>query len=211
MAIRFPIYIIWGMIVCLFALPSFAADDLYAAPPPPGSAFVRVINGDAAASAVVSIRGKRLSAVAPGQIGEYGIVPEGEGDIALGAKKTSGRFQAGRYYSTVVKSGTLTILEDPFFKNKLKAQLILVNLSDVKTISLKTPDGKVGIVESVAVGASAAREVNTIKSGFSVYADAEKLADIASRPLERGASYAIVAYTGKGGKVAISYDKAAVQ
>jgi alginate O-acetyltransferase complex protein AlgF len=201
----------FGLSVLMWQSAARAADALYASAPPPGSAFVRFINGDGSASGLTTIRGQQVHSAALGEIGEYFATPEGDAELAIGTAKTAQKLESGKYYSATLSGGKLAVIVDPAFNNRLKAQIVVINLSGAKTVSLKTEDGKVGVVESVSSGAIGAREVNPVKVGFSVYAGDNKIQDLAPRPLERGAGYAVVVYKGQDGKPAVSYDKATAQ
>jgi hypothetical protein len=187
-----------------------AADEgLYAAPPPPGSAFVRFVNGDSRAAAATAIRGEDFHAAAPGTVGPYHAVQKGNADIMAGPARTTVQLKEGAHYSAVFSGGKLAVLEEPAFDPKMKAQLVLFNLSPVQDLSLKTSAGAVSVINDVKPGTLGARAVNAVKTGFILASAQGKVDDLAPRPLERGGSYAVVVYTAADGKTAVNYEKAA--
>jgi hypothetical protein len=182
-----------------------AADDgLYASAPPPGSAFVRFVSSEPVKG---NVRGKQFPTVSAGHASPYLPVAQGDAKITAGAASISYDLKPGGHYSAVLTGGKLTVLEEPENGNKLKTQIILINLSKEKDISLKTPDGSTSVIESVEPGKLSARPVNPIKTGFTVYAGDSKIASLDEKSLERGSGYAVVVYDGAKGP-AVNYDKA---
>jgi alginate O-acetyltransferase complex protein AlgF len=185
-----------------------AADDgLYAAAPPPGSAFVRFVNAESAQSLKGSVRGKAFPTLSAGHAGPYMPVAQGDAAINLGSASATHTLKPGGHYSAISMGGRLVVLDEPVNDNKLKTQIILINASKQKDITLKTADGSVSVIDAVAPGQLNARQVNPVKTGFSVYAGGNKVASLNEQSLERGAGYAVVVYDGASGPVA-SLDKA---
>lgn len=186
-----------------------ADDGLYAPPPPPGSAFVRFINGDTQAETAAAIRGKSHGVVPLGEVSAYLPVQQGEADMALGGGKTTAALKEGVYYSAVLKGGKLTVVSEPAYDRKIKVQLMLFNLSDETSVGLTAKQGAsvIKVMETVKSGGHEARAVNAMKIGFAVTAADGVLKDIEPKPLERGGSYAVVVYKGADGKTAVNYDQ----
>ena len=103
--------------------------------------------------------------------------------------------------------GRLLVLEEPVNDNKLKTQIILINASKQKDVTLKTADGGVSVIDGVSSGQLNARQVNPLKTGFSIYSGGNKVASVNEQSLERGAGYAVVVYDGASGPAA-NLDKA---
>ena len=196
--------------LCLFVMTSasaFGGDaGLYPSAPPPGSAFIRFLNAGGNASAGIDVRGKTYGSGQLGVATSYVAVPHGETKIAFGPANASPDLKEGAHYSAVMIKGVMTILEEPASDNPLKAEIILINASNAKAVSLKTPDGSVAIVDGVEPGQLAGRAVNAVEAPLSIYAGGKKVEDLAAHPLERGARYAVVVYTGADGKPAVSFN-----
>jgi hypothetical protein len=195
----------------IFALslsaPALAGGEggLYPGAPPPGSAFVRFINGGGAGAA--AIRGKAYKAVPPGAAGAYVPVPQGAADLSFGGKAAAANLKEGVHYTAVFSRGRLAVLEEPPANNRLKAEILLVNLSAAPAVSLRTADGAASVVDPVAPGALGARAVNPVRAGFAVYANGKKVSEVPALPLERGARYTALVYDAPGG-TAVTFGKA---
>jgi hypothetical protein len=193
--------------VMMAAAPAFAGDaGLYPSAPPPGSAFIRFLNAGGNASAGIDVRGKAYGSGQPGITTSYVAVPHGETKITFGPASASPDLKEGAHYSAVMIKGVMTILEEPASDNPLKAEIILINASNTKSVSLKTPDGSIAIVDGVEPGQLGGRAVNAVEAPLAVYAGGKKVEDLAAHTLERGARYAVVVYTGADGKTAVSFN-----
>jgi len=182
-------------------------DGLYASAPPPGSAFVRFINGDMGKPLKGSVRGKESPSVAPGHAGGYMSAPPGQAQIAFGADATTSYdLKPAGHYDAILANGHLTIVDEPINDNKLKTQIVLINASREKDVSLKTADGKLTVIEPAQPEKLGARAVNPVKAAFAIYSGGNKIVDLDERSLERGSDYVIVVYEGAKGPAA-SYDK----
>ena len=80
------------MLSLVFALAAQAADGgdagLYAPEPPPGSAFVRVINGSPTA-VTPKIGGQAAASVSSGAASPYVVVPGGSVEVDAGGSRSS--------------------------------------------------------------------------------------------------------------------------
>ena len=179
---------------------------LYPAAPPPGSAFIRFLNGSSPAALAVSVRGKSYGAATFGNITAYAPVQQGDATLTLGAKTAETHLKEGAYYTALLHDGNVNVLEEPASDNKLKAQIILINASSTPGITLKTADGTTDIVNAVGTAKLDSRAVNPIKAPFSVYAAATKIDGIDAHLLERGARYAVVVYDGPNGKPVATFN-----
>lgn len=184
-----------------------AADGLYPAPPPPGSAFMRFFSDDARAPAA-SVRGRAVHAGAAGEVGPYVVVQPGEAAIRFGGAAATQKLEPGHKYAALLAHGKLTVREEPDFSSRLKVQIVLLNLSKLGDVSLRTADGKTPVIAVVAPAAVGAREVNAVKAGFTVFAGEKKIGDLPPRALERGAGYAVEVYDGPDGTPRVACDKA---
>jgi hypothetical protein len=198
--------------LCLsFSVNAAGGDDgLYSPSYPPGSAFVRFVNGDSMnSSPLTKIRGKSYANASLGEMGMAYAVSPGEAEIAFEDKASiTHNLKPERRYIALLKNGKVRILEEPLNDDKIKTQIILINASDAEETILKTGDGKIHVIGPVAAAAIDARAVNPMKVGFSVYADGQKISNLQERPLERGPGYAVVVYKNASGKLSVHYDKA---
>ncbi len=68
--------------------------------------------------------------------------------------------------------------------------MIVYNLIDGTTLSLKTPDGR-GVVEDVKANAFGTREVNAVKVSLALFDGQKKVADVRPMNLERGRAFSL--------------------
>lgn len=207
MKIRFFAILVLFLAPSLMSFSAQAADEKYPGAPPPNAAFVRFFNADKNSALATTIRGKKCSSSSLGKVGSYFAVSDGDAKLTIGVDKTTKTLKAGAYYSVSLMNGKISVLEEPAYDSKLKAQIILVNLSEADGISLKTTNGVISVIAPVSSGKLGARAVNALKIGFAVYAGDKKIANLPERALERGSSYAILVYKDQDGKPAVSYDK----
>jgi alginate O-acetyltransferase complex protein AlgF len=188
-------------------LNAFGGEDgLYPAAPPPGSAFVRFLNGATPSAVNASVRGKSYGAASFGQITPYAPVKQGDAELSLGAKTATASLKEGAHYTVLFVRGKLSVLEEPANDNKLKAQIILINASSARDVTLKTADGGTNVVNAVGSEKLDGRAVNAVKIPFSVYSAANKIGDIDAHSLERGSRYAVVVYDSPNGKPAVAFN-----
>ena len=166
-------------------------EALYDPAPPPGAAFVRVINltgnGD---PAEVMIGGSFAGTVGELQASPYHVVEERETPITLGDAEATAAIEPGRFFSVVARPNgdgiEITTLEDTPNTDQTKAQLALYNLSGEADVDLVTSDGKVVVFDDVAPGSATYRNVNAIAIGLSVRVNDEVVATFDNVQLERG-------------------------
>lgn len=186
---------------------SALAAGLYAPPPPPNSAYVRMIPAGGATQATVG--GKKLSATA-GTPSPYVVIKAGTAPIEAGAIKSSKALAAGRYYSVVLAGKQASVLEDPGMASRVKATIIFYNLTSRPGLELRTADGKMVVAAATAPGRQTSRQVNAATAAFGVFGSGAALASTAPQAINRGFSYSAIA-TEKGGAVKISWAKSEVK
>ena len=152
-------------------VPAFSQEGgLYAAPPPPDAAFVRVLNGTS--KAVSTEVGGIAFAVQPQTISPYSIVTRGDytanGDVTLSAK-----VEAQHFYTILVDAdGKAALLTDEPLANPARAGLYFYNATGEPLELAATVGGKQAkVFEAVAPGAQAFREVNAFDVTFDVLKD----------------------------------------
>jgi hypothetical protein len=185
---------------------SAGEDGLYPAAPPPGSAFIRFLNGNSPMAVAIGVRGKSYGAAALGNITAYAPVQQGDADLSIGAKSVTAHLKESAYYTVLLDKRDVKVLEEPASDNKFKAQIILINASSTPGVTLKTADGSTDIVSAVNTAKLDGRAVNPVRIPFSVYASTKKIDDINTHLLERGARYAVVVYDGPNGKPVATFN-----
>jgi Alginate O-acetyl transferase AlgF len=159
---------LFAIISVLFPAAAQAEEGLYPKPPPPGSAFVRILEG----------------ASMP-----YAAIPSGPARVNVAGQAAKGQVEAGRHYSAFIHNGKAMLLQDPEPASRLKAQLLFFNLTDHPITFVS---GETVLAENVPPGAAKPREVNPVTAAFSVQGGAS------TQPvaLERGTRYVVVARDG---------------
>lgn len=175
------------------AIPAAAQDDdaLYDPAPPPGAAFVRVINATTD-KAAATIGGGPDTEIGIGEATPYAVVSDDTVPVTLGDRSADVPAADGSFVTVVVRpDGDPLVLVDEANENRGKAMITLYNLTDAP-LSLKTEDGSIEVLEAVAPGASASRAVNPLSIGFKVYDGDSSVADVAKADLRGGKAYAVV-------------------
>lgn len=199
----------FAFLLATFALAQDGGDvGLYAPAPPPGSAFVRVVNaGGASVSGTV---GKYATgAVATGKASPYWAVPGGAVSITVGTKTQSVQAAAGGFVTVV--SGLpgkteLVPLVDVVSANRAKASIVLYNLSSKPGVDLATADGAITLFTDIAPGAESMREVNALSVAFAVNGPDAPVTTFPVVTLERGVAYSVIVYE-TGGKLAATWSE----
>jgi hypothetical protein len=193
--------------VALFglALPARAQDggdaSLYAAAPPPGSAFVRVVNLGSAPAAV-QVADRALGSIASGALSPYVPVPKGDVRVTAAGRPASVTVDAGKFYTAVFGAAAGTpLLADPAPPALNKAGLVFYNLTDTAGVGLTTADGAVTVLTGVGPMAVAGREVNALNVGFAV-SGVGTVAPVPAVQLARGRVYSLVVRRTAAGAVA---------
>lgn len=154
-------------ILLLAALPVRAQDaGLYAAPPPPDAAFVRVLNTDTATEAAVSI-GTMSFLVPPAGLSPYSFVTRGKYDASIPSGAVALNLEAQKFYTILLSVDGNAVLEDPPIVNPVHAGLYFYNATGTPLDLQAKINGKQAVVFSaVASGGTASREVNAFEVSF---------------------------------------------
>lgn len=188
------------MAVTLVALiPMQAAAQLYTKGAPPGSAFIRVLNGTAAQSPPGFIGETPQPALAAFTAGQFTFLPPGEYPVQIGSRKESFKLAADRFYSVAYLSNGLKSFELEGFKSQLKAMIVMMNLLPEQTLSLKTADGKVTVLDAVAPFKAGQREINPLSVSLAIFDGDRKIADVPATVFERGKASSLIV----GGSAAV--------
>ena len=166
-------------------------EGLYGPAAPPGSAFVRVFNGTAQSILDARVGPEDFNEIPPFDASEFTFLPPGSYDLTAGVVKQKVTLQADRFYTAAVMNGKVQLLDNERYGNRMKALVILYNLSSDAALSLKTADGRTAVVENVAPNKSGQREVNAVRTQLALYKGAERLAPVRQVNLERGRAFSL--------------------
>ena len=166
-------------------------EGLYGPAAPPGSAFVRVFNGTPQSILDARVGPEDFNEVPPFDASEFTFLPPGSYDLTAGAVKQKVTLQADRYYTAAILNGKVQLLDNERFSNRMKALVIVYNLSSDAALSLKTADGRTAVVENVAPSKSGQREVNAVRTQLALYKGNERVAQVRQVNLERGRAFSL--------------------
>lgn len=182
--------------------PSHAADGnggLYASPPPPGSAFVRVLNL-AGTPVDVQLKGKsKAQKVSGGHVGGYLYVAPGSQQLTVDKASLDLGLKSDSATTVIYDGKALKPIVDTYSMDPTKALVAFYNLTE-KPLALKTLDGKHAIVDNIAQNQMGTRLVNEIKIGFAAYSGDQNVAKFDEQFLKKGGTYSYVAIA-QGGQV----------
>jgi alginate O-acetyltransferase complex protein AlgF len=178
-------------LLAALALPAQAGDEgVYGPVAPPNSAFVRVFNATAQPELQARIADKTLEEIPAFGASEFVFLPPGKYTLTVGAVSQPVTLQANKFYTAALEGKELRMLENERYTNRLKALVMVYNLVDGSTLSLKTPDGR-PVVENVAANSTGSREVNAVKVSLAVFDGTKKITDVKPMNLERGRAFSL--------------------
>jgi alginate O-acetyltransferase complex protein AlgF len=163
---------------------------LYGPTAPPGSAFIRVFNASDADDLETRIGNETIADVGAWKASDFIFLPAGTHQVNGGGASKSVSLSSDRYYTAVIGGGNVRLLDADNTGNKLKALVILYNLTG-DGLSLRTHDGKTVVIPDVARDASGKREVNPAKVQLAVYKGDQKLGDVPPVSFTRGQAFSL--------------------
>lgn len=164
---------------------------LYGPAAPPGSAFIRVFNASDADDVDARVGNETIADVRAWNASEFIFLPAGTHALSAAGSQGSLTLAPGRYYTAVTGSGPVRLLDNENTGNRLKALLILYNLTGDGALSLRTQDGGTTVISDVGRDASGKREVNPAKVQLAVFSGDKKLADAPPVTLARGQAFSL--------------------
>ncbi|HWA20476.1 MAG TPA: alginate O-acetyltransferase AlgF [Devosia sp.] len=175
-------------------IPVIAQDaGLYAAPPPPDAAFVRVLNTDTATEADVNV-GAVSFAVPPAGLSPYGFVTRGSYDAAVPGGTLPVSFEAQKFYTILLRTGGDAVLEDAPIANPVHAGLYFYNTTDTPLdLKAKINGKQAAVFSAVAPGAAASREVNAFEVSFVLASGSATAFELPSIAMQRQQGVSVVA------------------
>lgn len=192
--IRQPLWMIAALclVVLLGSNTTLAGDGgLYGGAAPAGSAFIRVFNASDADDVQAQVGNETINDIRAWNASEFIFLPAGTHRLSLGSLEQSLTLASGRYYTAVAGEGGVRLLDNDNAGNRLKALLILYNLTGDNTLSLRTQDGGTTVIGDVGKDASGKREVNPAKVQLAVFSGDKKLADAPPVTLARGQAFSL--------------------
>lgn len=186
--------------------PARAAGELarlYAAKPPPGSAYVRVLDLSGKPGAL-SFDGKPAVTPAAGELGTMFRIVKGGAPLNLtrdGLPVASGLVPAPDSFSTIVllPGGGAKLIPDPTEgRNDLKAQLRFYNLAEGCPGSVAVKDGPT-VFEGVATFDTRQRSINPIEATLVAHCGDKATADLKLPPLKAGDHFSLFLVAGPSG------------
>lgn len=173
------------------AAPARGGDEgVYGPAAPPDAAFIRVFNATAQAELQARIADKVLDDIPAFGASEFVFLPAGKYTLSAGPASEAVALKPGRYYTAAIEGKAFRVLENDRYNNRLKALVIVYNLVDGSTLSLKTADGR-PVIENVAANSSSSREVNAVKVNLALFDGARKVSDVKPMNLERGRAFSL--------------------
>lgn len=178
------------LLTAYFPLQSHA--QLYAKGAPPGSAFVRILNGTAGQSPAGFIGESTQPALGAFSAGQFIFLPPGEYPVQLGSRKETFKLEADRFYSIAYLPDSMKSFQLEGFKSQLKAMIIMMNLLPDKTLSLKTSDGRVAVLDAIAPFKAGQREINPLSVSLALFDGDRKIMDVPATIFERGKASSLI-------------------
>mgnify|MGYP006295553451 CR=1 FL=1 len=185
-------------------------EGLYGSEAPEDKAFIRVINTSGNSISNLAIGALIFKGLSPEELTAYRPLSPGIYIIRTGGQQTDLTCSANEYYTIQLSSSGPKIFSDVRQEDYLRSQLVLYNLSELQTVSLKTRDGNTTVINSVGAGASSQITVNPIDAELSLFSKGEKVSDMKMVDLESGQSYSIF-ILGKADKNVILIKQAEVK
>ena len=178
------------LLLALLPLAHAGDEGVYGPAAPPDAAFIRVFNATAQADLEARVGDKVLGEIPAFGASEFVFLPAGKYTLTAAGASQALTLKPGRYYTAALRGGQFRLLDNDRYANRLKALVIVYNLVDGSTLSLKTADGR-GVVENVAANSFGTREVNAVKVNLALFEGAKKVTDVKPMNLERGRAFSL--------------------
>ena len=180
--------------VALLAVPASAQEaGLYAAPPPPDAAFVRVLNTDTATEAAVSVGAVSFLA-SPAGLSPYSFVTRGTYEASVPGGSLTINLEAQKFYTILLSASGNAVIEDAPIANPVHAGLYFYNTTGTALgLDAKINGKQASVFPDVAPGGTASREVNAFEVSF-VLADGSATAfELPAIAMQRQQGVSVVA------------------
>ncbi|MCL1079023.1 hypothetical protein D5R81_13700 [Parashewanella spongiae] len=150
-------------------------------------ALVRVLNltEHSIVANFVSVN-KKINNTASFTFSSYIRVRAGQNNFSINGHELSIDVKQGQFYTVVTKpDGNLTFAVDKKINKKGKSMIAVYNYSKAKTLSLKTANGKVTIIENVKPNATGYREINALSINMGIFEDTTKVRETNKQHLQK--------------------------
>jgi len=177
-------------------------EGLYAPVAPDGSAFFRFIhanNTEEAQEVEIKANNKSYGTQNYKNISDYFVSKKGNVKFTVADYTAEQELEADKYYSILVTTEGLTVVEDQPLENMSKALLTFYNLSSTNSLTLKTAEKDIEIIKDVEQNANKSREINAVKLDLAVTDGANQSMKLDPVVLTRKNAYAIIALTDADG------------
>lgn len=144
---------------------------LYKSPIPAGASMARIFNAGADIPAGSAKFGEKpLRGLTTGELSSYTPIIAGARQVNCGRKSMAANFEEGKFFTFICggpHEGTL--LSDPMPEHSNKTFLILYNLSQNNALKLMTANGKLTVIDTVALKTTGSREINPVRVELSIF------------------------------------------
>jgi alginate O-acetyltransferase complex protein AlgF len=166
---------------------------LYDPEPPENAAFVRIANFSKVAIST-EINSTKFDSIVSNSISPYRVVLSGK-NIIKNISKSELDIKSKQFYTVVVDGTKNTLfLNDSKSPGLTKSGISVYNISKTSNISLKTGDGKISVIQDVAIGSMKSKFVNAIKVNLAIFVGDKKVSSLGDIQFERSMSYSAFFY-----------------
>jgi alginate O-acetyltransferase complex protein AlgF len=195
-------YLFFALVASLPSAAQAAGDaGLYDAPPPPNSAFIRILNaGPGSFDFDMTIAGKTLP-VAAQSLGSYVIVSAGAVDLAGRGTSKQVKLDPGKFYTFAVSdsSGNSQLYVDDGLTDPAKGRLYFYNLTAENSVELYVPAAKTDALSDLPASSTKSVEIRApLEVDMVAKAADSELATFESVKLKRRSGTSLV-LSGKAG------------
>ncbi len=180
------------LLVTFWSTSAFGQDGLYGAGAPDDAAFVRIVHAAAHEDEVsTSIGQAEFGPLSFASASPYHAVPPDLYTLFIADRTAELIAENGVYYTVVVCTDGLVVLEDPEHTDPARAQLFLYNFSSLQEVRIVADGGPTDVTDQVTPGESEQVAVAAVPVELSLFAGDEEIEPIGDPGLERGESYSV--------------------
>jgi alginate O-acetyltransferase complex protein AlgF len=181
------------ILLTLSTLTNTFSQTLYDPEPPENAAFVRIANFSKDAVST-EINNTKFDSILSNNISPYKVVSSGK-SIIENISKSDFDIKSKQFYTFVIDETKKTLfLNDSKSPSLTKSGISVYNISRISNISLKTGDGKISVIQDVAVGSVKSKFVNAIKVNLAIFIGNTKASSLGDIQFERSMSYSVFFY-----------------
>lgn len=166
-------------------------NGLYGSKAPEDKAFVRVFNNTGTKIPEISVGTLLFKNISTDEISVYRPISPGIYLLKYQNGETELIPQTGQFFTIIISNDSLTLLQDERHDDNVDSQLVLYNVSETSSISLKTSDKATTVISVVEPYNSRVVTVNPVDVNLAVFSEEEKISNVGSINLQSGQSYSI--------------------